>query len=95
MRRPVNTSKQDPIVVVRGRLSQTLKEKGWTQDYVAMKTGVAQPKISRFDKSKTIDPSTVASLMHGLKLGFWDLFEVVSKKDKPNYMNDEEKPGAD
>lgn len=86
--RKTNTSIQDPICVVKGKLSKTLKEKGWTQDQAAMKSGVAQPKISRFDKSKTVDPSTVASLMKGLDLEFWDLFEIVEEKEKPDYMKE-------
>jgi transcriptional regulator with XRE-family HTH domain len=90
--KPINTSIQDPIVVVKGRLSKTLKERGLTQDYAAMKTGVAQPKISRFDKCRTVDPSSIASLMKGLNLSFWDLFEIVEEKDKPDYMI--EKPGT-
>ncbi|SDY88040.1 helix-turn-helix domain-containing protein [Thermoactinomyces sp. DSM 45892] len=75
-RRHLNTNR--PIVRVRGRLKQLLAQNKWTQEYVAEKSGIAQAKLSRFDQSVTLDPSTIASLMEGLELSYWDLFEKIA-----------------
>jgi transcriptional regulator with XRE-family HTH domain len=68
------------IVNVRPRLSELMKEKGWTQTKLAEASGVPQGSISRFDKNERHVDSHVFSIARALGVSVEDLFEVIEEE---------------
>ncbi|MFC7439564.1 hypothetical protein [Laceyella putida] len=89
-----------PIVKTGNNVDEVLKEIDETQMGAALKTGIPQAILSRWDKAEKFNPDFIASILIASGKDFFDLFPIVEKRDKPEYMDqlekelDKEKPGG-
>ncbi|WP_257391539.1 helix-turn-helix domain-containing protein [Cytobacillus gottheilii] len=61
---------------MKPKLNKILKERKMTQTELAEKTGINQPVISRFDKSKQHQDIHLVLISRALDLSIEDLFEI-------------------
>lgn len=69
-------------VIIKPHLSKILKERGWTQNQLAAKTGVNQASISRFDTQTRHDDRHLFAISNALGCKIEDLFEVEKLDEK-------------
>ncbi|MBA4544597.1 helix-turn-helix transcriptional regulator [Thermoactinomyces daqus] len=89
-----------PIVKTDNRLGEIIKELGITQMDAALKTGIPQATLSKWNKQERFNPDFIASIMVAFDLDFFDLFPIVEKHERPAYFDEieaeiKEKPGEE
>ncbi|WP_211147017.1 helix-turn-helix domain-containing protein [Paenibacillus dokdonensis] len=62
---------------IRPKLTELLKQKGWTQMKLSEVTGIPQGSISRFDTNKRHDDYHLFAISKALGLTIEELFEVT------------------